>query len=54
MGGTSVYPCPIHVDVWQKPSQYCNYPPIKMNILILKDKKMYNHLENLPAASCLC
>ena len=42
------------IDVWQKPSQYCNYPPIKMNILILKDKKMYNHLENLPAASCLC
>jgi len=22
MGGTHVYLCPIHVDVWQKPSQY--------------------------------
>ena len=23
----------IHVDRWQKPSQYCNYPPIKINKL---------------------
>ena len=23
------YLWPIHVYVWQKPSQYCNYPPIK-------------------------
>ena len=23
----------IHVDVWQKPSQFCNYPPIKINEL---------------------
>ena len=22
--GTYVYLMPIHVDVWQKPSQYCN------------------------------
>ena len=22
----------IHVDVWQKPAQYCNYPPIKNKI----------------------
>ena len=27
--GACVYPWPIHVDVWQKPSQYCNYPKIK-------------------------
>ena len=27
--GTHVYPWPIHVDVWKKPSQYCNYPPKK-------------------------
>ena len=26
-----VYLWPIHVDVWQKPSQYGNYPPIKIN-----------------------
>ena len=36
-GGTHVYPWLIHVDVWQKPSQYCNYPPIKINkIFFLK------------------
>ena len=23
MGGTHVYPWPIHVAIWQKPSQYC-------------------------------
>jgi len=27
MVGTHVYLWPIHVDIWQKPSQYCNYPP---------------------------
>ena len=26
-----VYLWLIHVDVWQKTSQYCNYLPIKMN-----------------------
>ena len=37
-GGTHVYPWLIHVDVWQKPSQYCNYPPIKINkIIFFKD-----------------
>ena len=29
--GTHVHPWVIHVDVWKKPSQYCNYPPIKIN-----------------------
>ena len=29
--GDTCTPWPIHVDVWQKPSQYCNYPPIKIN-----------------------
>ena len=24
--GVYVYPWPTHVDVWQKPSQCCNYP----------------------------
>ena len=28
-GGTHVYLWPTHADVWQKSSQYCNYPPIK-------------------------
>ena len=27
--GTHVCLWPIHIDVWQKLSQYCNYPPIK-------------------------
>ena len=31
-GHTYVYPWLIHVDVWQKASQYCNYPPIKINL----------------------
>ena len=30
--GGIVYPWSIHVDVWQKPSQYCNYPTIKNKI----------------------
>ena len=29
--GTHVHPWLTHVDVWQKPPQYCNYPPIKIN-----------------------
>ena len=39
--GTHVCLWPIHIDVWQKLSQYCNYPPIK--------KK--KHKEGLP--NCL-
>ena len=27
---THIYLWLIHADVWQKPSQYCNYPPIKI------------------------
>jgi len=36
--GTHIYLCLIHVDIntWQKPTQYCNYPPIKKK---LKRKK---------------
>ena len=34
--GTHVHPWLIHVDAWQKPPQYCNYPPIKINKLIKK------------------
>ena len=30
-GGTHVYLWLIHADVRQKPSQHCNYPPIKTN-----------------------
>jgi len=30
-GGTHVHPWLIHIDVLQKPPQYCKYPPIKIN-----------------------
>ena len=30
---TYIYLWLIHVDVWQKPTQYCNYPPIRNNVL---------------------
>ena len=32
--GIPVYLWQLHVDVWQKPSQYYNYHPIKINTLI--------------------
>ena len=37
-GGEGTHVClwPIHIDVWQKPSQYCNYLPTKINKLIKK------------------
>ena len=28
-GHTYTYPWLIHDDVWQEPTQYCNYPSIK-------------------------
>ena len=37
MEGTHVHLWQIHTDVWQKPSQYCNYPPIKINSNIKKE-----------------
>ena len=36
MEGTHIYLWLIHIDEWQKLSQYCNYPPIKK-----KKKKEY-------------
>ena len=29
--GTHAHPWLIHVNVWQRPPQYCNWPPIKIN-----------------------
>ena len=41
---THVYLWPMHVNVWQKPSQYCNYPPVK---LVEKKKLLFkNFLKN--------
>ena len=32
-GWADICMCPLHVDVWQNPSQYCNYPPNNINKL---------------------
>ena len=29
----------LHVDIWQKPAQYCNHLPIKINIFLNSFKK---------------
>ena len=39
--GTYVYLWLIHVDVWQKPTQYCNYPSIKNKLRKNKVKQTY-------------
>ena len=36
-GGTHVYLWPIHVDVWQKPSQYCKVIIFQLNKFLKKD-----------------
>ena len=36
--GTYGYLWLIHVDIWQNPSQYCNYPPIKKKIFFLRNR----------------
>ena len=41
---TYVYLWLIHVDVWQKPTQYCNYPSIKNKLR--KNKVKQTYLEN--------
>ena len=35
--GTYIYLWLIHVDIWQKPTQYCkaNYPPLKKREFLL-------------------
>ena len=43
--GTHVYPWLIHVDVWQKPTQYCNVTILQLKIN--KSKKKKNHCEPL-------
>ena len=36
--GTHVNPWLIHINVWQKPLQYCNQPPTKINKLKTNNK----------------
>ena len=55
MDGTHAY-LPVsmadHIDVWEKPSQYYNYPPININKfknkIDLKDKGKKNYNEISP------
>ena len=37
--GTNAHPWLIHVKVWQKPLQYCNLSPIKINKFKKRIKK---------------
>ena len=37
--GTYVHPWLIHVNVWQKPLQYCKVISLQLNKFILKQKK---------------
>ena len=41
MEGPYVYLWPIHIDVWQKPPQYCNCPPVKITKL-KKENRLVN------------
>ena len=43
--GTYVYLWLIHVDVWQKPSQYHNYLPIKNSVVT---KQLFRTSANRP------
>ena len=33
VGGTDVYPWLIHVNVWQKPPQYCKAISLQLNLI---------------------
>ena len=37
--GTHVYPCLIHVNVWQKPLQYCKV--INLQLIKINEKKNF-------------
>ena len=36
--GTYVYLWPIHVDVWQKPTQYCKATKLRLKINLKKEE----------------
>ena len=46
MWGTHVNPWLIHVNVWQKPLQYCNQPPTNKNKWKKKEKNTYIYKKN--------
>ena len=41
--GTYVHLWLIHVDVWQRPTQHCNYPPIKNKYIFLKNHILHEN-----------
>ena len=41
MGSTNVYLWPVHVDVWQKPSQYCEVIILQLKWLIKRNTWCY-------------
>ena len=44
--GTHVHPWLIHVNVWQKPLQYCKVISLQLNKFLTKEKKMsYSHFQ---------
>ena len=45
--GTYVYLWLIHVDIWQKPTQYCKESMIQLKIHKFLKKKTYRMRENI-------
>ena len=39
-GGTDVHPWLIHVEVWQKPPQYCNVISLQLNKFFKKEQRV--------------
>ena len=52
VGGTCVYPWPIHVDKWQKPLQYCKVIILHLNKLIKRLNKS-NDLKTSQKTKCV-
>ena len=50
--GTHVNPWLIHVNVWQKPQQYCKI--ISLQVIKIKEKKKKNPLSFTVTSSTVC
>ena len=40
IGGTHVHPWLIHVNIWQKPPQYCKVISLQLKLILKKDSKL--------------
>ena len=49
--GTHVHPWLIHIGVWQKSPQYCNYLPINLKNQKINNSKVYKQQTNVEAPS---